>query len=133
MDFGSGTGSVLAVSSSCMPFLKDLMPCAKSPINSEIFPRPPNSSRNRTTTTIQCQILNEPIGFSSASTEPQRKPEPPICSLHEPPGTTPRPDAGTAFAFSRETRPGERQRQGLHPLLSDSDWSQPSVPRAWNA
>src|SRR5713101_6933871 len=116
MDFGS-TGSVLAVSSSCMPFLKDLMPCAKSPINSEIFPRPPNSSRNRTTTTIQCQILNEPIGFSSASTEPQRKSEPPICFLHEPLGTN-RDRMQNPPSLSRETMPGERQRQGLHPHLS---------------
>src|ERR1700686_3967553 len=119
MVFGSGlTGSVLAVSSSCMPFLNDLMPCAKSPINSEIFPRPPNSSRNRTTTTIQCQILNEPIGFSSASTEPQSKPEPPIRSLHEPLETMPRPDAGTRLRFDCESRPRERERQGLHPHLS---------------
>src|ERR1700686_1606861 len=103
MVFGSGlTGSVLAVSSSCMPFLKDLMPCAKSPINSEIFPRPPTSSRNRTTTTIQCQILNEPIGFSSAATDPQSQSEPPTCPLHEPPGTTPRPDAEPRLRFSSE-------------------------------
>src|SRR5580704_7163155 len=92
-----------------MPFLNDLMPCAKSPINSEIFPRPPNSSRNRTTTTIQCQILNEPIGFSSASTEPQSKPDPPICSLHEPPGTVPRPDAGPAFTLNVKVGPGSRK------------------------
>src|SRR6202035_3167348 len=107
MLFGSGlTGSALAVSSSCMPFLKDLMPCAKSPINSEIFPRPPNSSRNRTTTTIQCQILNEPIGFSSALTESQSKSDPPIRSHHEPLGTTPRPDAKTAFASAVKLGPG---------------------------
>src|SRR5450432_973875 len=107
MDFGSGlTGSFLATSSSCMPFLKDLMPCAKSPINSEIFPRPPNSSRNRTTTTIQCQILNEPIGYSSASAEPQSTPAPPICSLHEPIGTRPRPDAEPAFVSTVKLGPG---------------------------
>src|ERR1700730_15775451 len=125
MVFGSGlTGSALAVSSSCMPFLKDLMPCAKSPINSEIFPRPPNSSRNRTTTTIQCQILNEPIGFSSASTEPQSKPEPPICSLHEPLGTMPRPDAGPACALAVKLGRG-RQKNKDSPAPEPIRWSQP--------
>src|SRR6266851_4311043 len=56
------TGSVFSAvfSSSCMPFLKALMPCATSPIKSEILPRP-NSSRTTTITTIQCQILSEPI------------------------------------------------------------------------
>src|SRR5580698_4761781 len=73
--------SDLAVSSSCMPFLKDLMPVAKSPISSEILPRPPNSSRNSTTTTIQCQILNEPIGLSSAPTRPHHRPLGPFCRL----------------------------------------------------
>src|SRR5215510_7456668 len=59
MDF---TGSVLssAVSSSFMPFLKALMPWATSPIRSEILPRP-NSSRTTAITTIQCQMLSEPI------------------------------------------------------------------------
>src|SRR5271169_2378005 len=56
------TGSVLSAvfSSSCMPFLKALMPCATSPIRSEILPRP-NSSRTTAITTIQCQMLSEPI------------------------------------------------------------------------
>src|SRR4051794_34092164 len=59
MDF---TGSDLsdAVSSSFMPFLKALMPWATSPIRSEILPRP-NSSRTTAITTIQCQMLSEPI------------------------------------------------------------------------
>ena len=60
-----GGVSALAVSSSDMPFLKALMPCATSPISSEILPRP-NSSRTTAITTIQCQILNEPIEKSSA-------------------------------------------------------------------
>src|SRR6201995_4281692 len=56
------TGSVLSAvfSSSCMPFLKALMPCATSPIRSEILPRP-KSSRTTAITTIQCQMLSEPI------------------------------------------------------------------------
>src|SRR6266702_7576902 len=59
MDFtGSGFSAVL--SSSCMPFLKALMPCATSPIRSEILPRP-NNSRTTAITTIQCQMLSEPI------------------------------------------------------------------------
>src|SRR5246127_1066709 len=59
MDFA---GSVLssAVSSSFMPFLKALMPWATSPIRSEILPRP-NSRRTTAITTIQCQMLSEPI------------------------------------------------------------------------
>ena len=40
-----GGGSVLATSSSDMPFLNALMPCATSPISSEILPRP-NSSKH---------------------------------------------------------------------------------------
>src|SRR4029079_7248145 len=56
-----GSGCLSAVfSSSCMPFLKALMPCATSPIRSEILPRP-NSSRTTAITTIQCQMLREPI------------------------------------------------------------------------
>src|SRR3981189_1365887 len=43
-----------------MPFLKALIPCATSPIRSEILPRP-NNSRTTAITTIQCQILSEPI------------------------------------------------------------------------
>src|ERR1700760_2173497 len=59
MDF-TGSDFSDAVSSSDMPFLNALMPWATSPIKSEILPRP-NSSRTTTITTIQCQILNEPI------------------------------------------------------------------------
>src|SRR5579884_657242 len=61
------TGSLFAVSSSAMPFLKALMPPATSLISSEILPRP-NSSITTTMTISQCQILNEPIGNSSAAT-----------------------------------------------------------------
>src|ERR1700730_14098397 len=46
-----------------MPFLKALMPWATSPINSEILPRPNNSSTTPITT-IQCQRLMEPIGLT---------------------------------------------------------------------
>src|SRR6185503_7791268 len=52
-----------------MPFLKALMPCATSPISSEILPRP-NSSSTTAITTIQCQILSEPIEPSSARAAP---------------------------------------------------------------
>src|SRR4051812_24100153 len=61
----TGSGFSAALSSSCMPFLKALMPWATSPISSEILPRP-NSSRTTAITTIQCQILNEPIEKPSA-------------------------------------------------------------------
>src|SRR5215217_8908602 len=57
---GSAAGFSATLSSSCKPFLKDLMPCATSPIRSEILPRP-NNSRTTAITTIQCQILSEPI------------------------------------------------------------------------
>src|SRR5215204_1699527 len=57
---GSAGFSAAVLSSSCMPFLKALMPCATSPIRSEILPRP-NNSRTTAITTIQCQILSEPI------------------------------------------------------------------------
>src|SRR5829696_2956886 len=57
---GSVAGFSAGLSSSCRPFLKDLMPCATSPIRSEILPRP-NSSRTTAITTIQCQMLSEPI------------------------------------------------------------------------
>src|ERR1700760_3988241 len=61
MDFsGCSKGLSRATSSSFMPFLKALMPCATSPIRSEILPRP-NSSRTTAITTIQCQMLSEPI------------------------------------------------------------------------
>src|SRR4051794_1660861 len=56
----AGSGLSATLSSSCMPFLKALMPCATSPIRSEILPRP-NSSRTTAITTIQCQMLSEPI------------------------------------------------------------------------
>src|SRR5690349_25092203 len=49
-----------------MPFLKALMPWAKSPISDEIFPRPPKRTITTNRTMIQCQILREPIGKSSA-------------------------------------------------------------------
>src|SRR5262249_3225389 len=47
------------------PFLNDLMPLAKSPISSEILPRPPNSKRPTASTMIQCQTLIEPMRTSS--------------------------------------------------------------------
>src|SRR4029078_2618572 len=65
------TGSLLAsavFSSSDMPFLKALMPWAKSPMSDEIFPRPPNKTITTSSTMIQCHILKEPIGKSSAAT-----------------------------------------------------------------
>src|SRR5438067_13093492 len=69
MVFGSVlTGSVSAVSSSESPFLNDLMPLAKSPISSEILPRPPNSNSPTARTRIQCQMLIEPICESSVQT-----------------------------------------------------------------
>src|ERR1700758_2236238 len=71
------TGSDLvsaALSSSCMPFLKALMPCATSPIRSEILPRP-NSSRTTAITTIQCQMLSEPILQSSKYQRPENRPD----------------------------------------------------------
>ena len=46
-----------------MPFLNALMPCATSPISSEIFPRP-NSSRTTAMTMIQCQMLKEPMSLT---------------------------------------------------------------------
>src|SRR3954462_5047821 len=63
MIFGSAV-SVLAVSSSAMPFLNALMPWATSPISSEILPRP-NTNRTTAMTMIQCQILKPPIDLSS--------------------------------------------------------------------
>src|ERR1700733_12330702 len=56
----TGSGFSAVFSSSCMPFLNALMPCATSPIRSEILPRP-NNSRTTAITTIQCQMLSEPI------------------------------------------------------------------------
>src|SRR5262245_52287311 len=55
------TGSLSALSSSVIPFLNDLMPWAKSPISSEILPRPPNSKSTTPRTRIQCQMLIEPM------------------------------------------------------------------------
>src|SRR5258708_16534046 len=54
-------GSVSAFSSSVRPFLKDLMPLAKSPISSEILPRPPNSRSATPKTRLQCQTLIQPM------------------------------------------------------------------------
>src|SRR5579871_4331325 len=53
-----------------MPFLKALMPCATSPINSEILPRP-NSRSTTPITTIQCQRLMEPIGLTLRNDGPR--------------------------------------------------------------
>src|SRR5690242_21845411 len=69
--------STFALSSSDMPFLKALIPDAKSPISSEILPRPPNSSRTATITSSQCIQLKEPIapssaGFGHAARDPPR-------------------------------------------------------------
>src|SRR4051812_10397819 len=72
---GSTLGSSSAFSSSDKPFLNDLMPLAKSPISSEILPRPPNSNRPTASTMIQCQILMEPIGYP-----PQRRTSSPSIS-----------------------------------------------------
>src|SRR5712672_3346460 len=58
-----------------MPFLKALMPCATSPIRSEILPRP-NSSRTTAITTIQCQMLSEPILQPSKHARPETPPQP---------------------------------------------------------
>src|SRR5271166_3388163 len=84
-------GSALSatLSSSCMPFLNALMPCATSPIRSEILPRP-NSSRTTAITTIQCQMLSEPILQSSRYQQ-----------------------AGKPARSSSERRLGGRQKQGL--------------------
>src|ERR1043165_2567331 len=87
---GSAGFSAAVLSSSCMPFLKALMPCATSPIRSEILPRP-NNSRTTAITTIQCQMLSEPI------LQPSKKR---------------RPDTGQALA---EGRPGGCQKQGPTP------------------
>src|ERR1700681_1039137 len=53
-----------------MPFLKALIPLAKSPISSEILPRPPNIKRPTASTMIQCQMLIEPMRHSSVATGP---------------------------------------------------------------
>src|SRR3954466_5896039 len=60
MVFTGSAGLSAGFSSSCMPFFKALMPWATSPIRSEILPRP-NNSRTTAITTIQCQMLSEPI------------------------------------------------------------------------
>src|SRR6187200_2821858 len=90
MVFTGSAGFSAVLSSSCMPFLKALMPCATSPIRSEILPRP-NNSRTTAITTIQCQMLSEPI------LQPSKKR---------------RPEAGQALA---EGRPGRCQKQGPKP------------------
>src|SRR6267378_1646551 len=75
MVFTGSAGFSAVLSSSCMPFLKALMPCATSPIRSEILPRP-NNSRTTAITTIQCQILSEPILHPSkhAADDPAQSP-----------------------------------------------------------
>src|SRR4029077_17021360 len=88
-------GSTLAVSSSDMPFLKALMPVAKSPISSEIFPRPPNSSRTTTATRSQCTQLKEPIGLTLRTVGLR--------------------GAHPAFGFHPQIRLRTRQKQGLQP------------------
>src|SRR5215217_7025309 len=70
MVLGSALDASSTFSSSVMPFLKALMPFAKSPISSEILPRPPNSSRPTASTMFQCQMLNEPMRKSSVATGP---------------------------------------------------------------
>src|SRR5436190_22998467 len=65
---GSAGLSAAVLSSSCMPYLKALMPCATSPIRSEILPRP-NNSRTTAITTIQCHMLSEPILQPSIHTD----------------------------------------------------------------
>src|SRR5258707_15459162 len=74
-----------------MPFLKALMPCATSPIRSEILPRP-NNSRTTAITTIQCQMLSEPILQPSKHAK-----------------------AGDPAWSLSETRLGRCQKQGLRP------------------
>src|SRR5437588_4424650 len=92
-------GSVLtgssALSSSTKPFLNDLMPLAKSPISSEILPRPPNSRSTTAPAMIQCQMLSEPMSLILRADGP-----------HGPWGHT-GPLGGT------ESRPAMRQKQGL--------------------
>ena len=64
------SGLLGRLSSSDRPFLNDLMPLAKSPIISEILPRPPNNSSKTAPTMIQCQMLIEPMRNSSANGGP---------------------------------------------------------------
>src|SRR5438874_2434254 len=97
-------GSVLtvssALSSSAKPFLNDLMPLAKSPISSEILPRPPNSRSTTAPAMIQCQMLSEPMSLILRADGP-----------HGPWGHT-GPLGGT------ESRPAMRQKQGLQKMPS---------------
>src|SRR3977135_1398536 len=86
----TGSGFSAVFSSSCVPFLKALLPCATSPIRSEILPRP-NSSRTTAITTIQCQMLSEPILQSSKHA------------------------ASHPASIYSETRLWRRQKQGLQP------------------
>src|SRR5882724_10334219 len=87
---GSAAGFSAVLSSSCMPFLKALIPCATSPIRSEILPRP-NNSRTTAITTIQCQMLSEPI------LQPSKR------------------DGRLPAQALQEGRPGRCQKQGLRP------------------
>src|SRR6476660_360766 len=86
------SGSVSAFSSSVRPFLKDLIPLAKSPISSEILPRPPNSRSATPKTRIQCQTLIEPMH---------------ILRIDE--------TAVSSLAFAQEARLRAEQKQGLEP------------------
>src|SRR5687768_14451648 len=109
MVFGSGlAGSASVFSSSDRPFLKDLMPLAKSPISSEILPRPPNNRSPTASTMIQCQILIEPMRYSSASTGAHARP----------------------VSLRRETRLRTGQKQGLHGIAKSdiSVQTQPASP-----
>src|SRR5712691_10596213 len=96
-------GSVLAgssaFSSSDRPFLNDLMPLAKSPISSEILPRPPNNSRPTASTMIQCQMLIEPMRQASGASG----------------RTDPWATRARCLGCRGETMRGARQKQGLHP------------------
>src|SRR5262245_22587407 len=64
MTLGSGGVGASAgfSSSSAMPFLTLLMPCARSPISSEILPRPNRSTNSRSTIRI-CDQLNPIYGL----------------------------------------------------------------------
>src|SRR5437588_8221099 len=86
------TESVSALSSSVRPFLNDLMPLAKSPISSEILPRPPNSRSATPRTRIQCQMLIEPIHILRAEET-----------------------AVSSLAFALKVRLRAEQKQGLGP------------------
>src|SRR5262249_15978625 len=76
-----------------MPFLKALMPDAKSPISSEILPRPPNKSSTARMTSTPCIHLTEPLALFL----PPARRVPPRC-------------------FTPEMRLRTRQKQGLRPI-----------------